>query len=399
MIKLGVSDFVKRWKQMLKLISFVKFIVQKIWKFTMVILVMLLNPKFLLCFGLGWIITNGWSYVLLGAGIWLGIDWMVFVASGYLAFLWVPGTPEKILTFILAIFFLKLFFPNDEKTLGVLKDMLASEKLKNAREKINKKKKKLRKKYGKRLEQGDDTMYETVILGCGYFSLGYAYSHDDTLIIEETQLADPHYFGTLEGFGTTCVKPTSVGGAALFDAFGSDGVLANGKLAVNELEPALCRFVKGFEPEILLGSFCTDIKKTLRGYDITFCNNEGLGVVSAKRVIDTRQRGGNRMNLLLAVDESKRLNLENVSNAFYDNQKVWSVELDGTNDINEAKSRIIELYGDSLREAGARIITTSYRMFGEKGVEPYTDETEILKVNEIVWNDPFEAFEKGELLK
>ena len=31
----------------------------------------LLNPRFLLCFGLGWIITNGWSYIMLGFGIFL----------------------------------------------------------------------------------------------------------------------------------------------------------------------------------------------------------------------------------------------------------------------------------------------------------------------------------------
>ena len=52
--------------------------------------------------------------------------------------------------------------------------------------------------------------YETVILGSGYFSLGYASSHKDTLIIEETQLLDPHFFGTLSGFDVIYLKNPSV---------------------------------------------------------------------------------------------------------------------------------------------------------------------------------------------
>lgn len=81
---------------------------------------LVLNPRFLLCFGLAWIITNGWAYAILGIGIWTKIGWMVAVASGYLAFIWVPLTPEKIITIAISIFLLRVFFPKDEKTLGVL---------------------------------------------------------------------------------------------------------------------------------------------------------------------------------------------------------------------------------------------------------------------------------------
>lgn len=40
----------------------------------------LLNPKFLLCFGIGWLITNGWSYILMGIGTYFQIGWMAAVA-------------------------------------------------------------------------------------------------------------------------------------------------------------------------------------------------------------------------------------------------------------------------------------------------------------------------------
>lgn len=83
----------------------------------------ILNPRLLLCFGLAWIITNGWSYIMLAVGAWLEIGWMVGIATAYLTFLWIPVTPEKIITVGIAIFLLRVLFPNDQKTLKVLIDM------------------------------------------------------------------------------------------------------------------------------------------------------------------------------------------------------------------------------------------------------------------------------------
>ena len=93
---------------------------EKIKCFFITVLQFLLNPRFLLCFGIGWIITNGWSYILLGFGIFLEIEWMIAVSSAYLAILWLPISPEKIITFAIAIGLMKLLFPKDEKTLGIL---------------------------------------------------------------------------------------------------------------------------------------------------------------------------------------------------------------------------------------------------------------------------------------
>jgi hypothetical protein len=94
------------------------------------ILQFIANPRLLLCLGIAWIITNGWSYILLVLGTWLGIGWMIALASAYLTFLWLPISPEKIVTVAIAMALLRFLFPNDQKTLGVLKDMYA--KLKEA---------------------------------------------------------------------------------------------------------------------------------------------------------------------------------------------------------------------------------------------------------------------------
>ena len=79
------------------------------------------NHRLLLCFGLAWLITNGWSYILLAVGTWLGKTWMIAVAGAYLTFLWLPISPEKLVTFAIAILLLRWLFPHDEKTLGTLK--------------------------------------------------------------------------------------------------------------------------------------------------------------------------------------------------------------------------------------------------------------------------------------
>lgn len=95
-----------------------------------------LNPRLLLCLGIAWFITNGWAYVCMGLGLILKSQWLIGISGGYLAALWIPFTPEKIITVIIAIFLLKLLFPNDKKTLEKLHNMkekikLTGKKIKN----------------------------------------------------------------------------------------------------------------------------------------------------------------------------------------------------------------------------------------------------------------------------
>ena len=71
------------------------------------------NPRFLLCVGIAWMITNGWAYVLTALGAALGIAWMTAVGGAYLAFLWLPISPEKLATAAIAIVLLRRLFPND----------------------------------------------------------------------------------------------------------------------------------------------------------------------------------------------------------------------------------------------------------------------------------------------
>lgn len=102
----------------------------------------LLNPHLLLCFGIAWIITNGWAYIVMWLGLLLKNEWLIGISGGYLAALWIPFTPEKIITVIIAIFLLKLLFPNDKKTLKKLHNMKEKAKEEIKKLKIKRKQKK-----------------------------------------------------------------------------------------------------------------------------------------------------------------------------------------------------------------------------------------------------------------
>lgn len=115
----------------------------------------LFNPHFLLCFGIGWMITNGWSYIMLGVGTYYNIGWMIAVAGAYLTFLWLPISPEKIVTVAIAMALLRWLFPKDEKTLGVLKEIheKANAKRHELREKRRQKRRERRERKAQRKEQ------------------------------------------------------------------------------------------------------------------------------------------------------------------------------------------------------------------------------------------------------
>lgn len=72
-------------------------------------------------FVIAWMITNGWAYLFILFGGIFKIKWMLGVGTGYVALLWLPCTPEKLITIPLSIFIKKTLFKkhikNEEKEL------------------------------------------------------------------------------------------------------------------------------------------------------------------------------------------------------------------------------------------------------------------------------------------
>lgn len=61
-------------------------------------------------FLLAWNITNGWCYAFILFGAIFNIKWMKITGWSYLAFLWLPTTPEKLITVPLGVAIKKILF-------------------------------------------------------------------------------------------------------------------------------------------------------------------------------------------------------------------------------------------------------------------------------------------------
>lgn len=77
----------------------------------------LLNPHLVICYGIAWMITNGWAYVGIGVGSYYEMEWLKKISVAYLAILWSPFCFELIATLIITIALMKRLFPNDKETL------------------------------------------------------------------------------------------------------------------------------------------------------------------------------------------------------------------------------------------------------------------------------------------
>lgn len=238
---------------------------------------------------------------------------------------------------------------------------------------------------------------DTVIVGSGYYAFGYAMRHGNTLIVEETQLADRHFSGCLRGFSYHETALVGEGAKRLLSHMREHGIVSGEKICVPALEAGLCDFFLSRMPDILLGTTCVEISRETEGYLLLLCNNEGLSAVRAHRVIDTRVSGGDVLNVLVQGELNHIMQNVAVSDAFFDGQKVLSLHFEGETDINSAKVKAYPLLKQMLAPTGAQVLQMSYRMYKTEAIAPYEDEKGIFHVDENNYGDPFAAFEKGEL--
>lgn len=81
----------------------------------------LTNPHLLFSVAIAWFITNGWAYCAFGLGALCAVPWLRNIGAVWLGILWMPGTPEKLFTFGIAMFLLRVFFPGDVRTLAFVR--------------------------------------------------------------------------------------------------------------------------------------------------------------------------------------------------------------------------------------------------------------------------------------
>ena len=243
--------------------------------------------------------------------------------------------------------------------------------------------------------------YEAVIIGSGYFSIGYALAHPSCLIIERAQILDPNFGGTFSGF-TACTEDPTVISTPLATHFSRNGFLKNGVIHANLSEIALSSFVAGGSLPILLGTEVTRIRRTADGFKITYMNAEGTTEIEADRLFDTRDNGDKRSLNVLCLQTAENLGdlpecggfTVSSAPAFYDGEVVLRFRFDQTTECNQAKAaamRYFEKHGDGL---GLKPIKFAYRTFSENESAEVSHNGAV-KINELAMGDPFAAFEYG----
>ena len=108
MIVLIIIMLLLDFKQIRSILKEEKDVFLKIWLYVR-------DWRTFISFLIAWIITNGWCYVFIILGSWLKIKWMKITGWSYLAFLWLPTTPEKLITIPLGFGIKKILFRRKEK--------------------------------------------------------------------------------------------------------------------------------------------------------------------------------------------------------------------------------------------------------------------------------------------
>lgn len=84
--------------------------------------------KFLISFGIPWFLVNGWAYVGVALISVMGMNWFTTTSSTWLAILWLPFTPEKLITIPIALWLHTRIFKKDKKTKAKIEAMNAEAK-------------------------------------------------------------------------------------------------------------------------------------------------------------------------------------------------------------------------------------------------------------------------------
>ena len=145
--------------------------------------------------------------------------------------------------------------------------------------------------------------FDTVLIGSGYTSVGYAAAHGSTLIVEEQEIADTHFYLPLRSFCHIPYIPKTDGGRALDAIFRELALFVGDRQNTNGFECALCRYLNEHPLPILLKCRVVDREEADGGQILTLSTNEGLLRVFARHVIDTRTRGERRLTVLITAKE------------------------------------------------------------------------------------------------
>ncbi len=237
-------------------------------------------------------------------------------------------------------------------------------------------------------------VYNALIVGCGYASLGYAAAIENTLICEEQQICDTGFYFPLRSFKYIPYKAKTEAGAALEAIFEELSLFSSREQNTNGFECAISKYIIEAKEEVLLKSRVIDIKEQNgRIFDVTLSTNEGLIHRFAKKVLWAKNISDKkRVTVLFTTKNIEKDSIllsdafcgAEIEPAFYQDRFAIHINCEGL-DENTVKVLIYEKWKSV--KADAKIIYISPIIYGDGASEnPLCD---------LNYDNPIKAFDAG----
>ena len=246
-------------------------------------------------------------------------------------------------------------------------------------------------------------IYETAIIGSGYFSLGYLLTHQNCIIIERTQLCDKNFYAPFTGFHQEEYTIENGLCRQMREHFFNLGIIKEHSFNASGFESALCSFINDKEPNILLNTDCLKISGNNGLYSIKIYNSGGLGTIHARSIIDARQETtANSINILLECvsgfnkDTFKKVFPgSTLQTAFYDGQYILKVKFKEKTNINRVKKGIYSQWKKFIPPIDTKIILMAYLMYNDNPQDIKYINPTYVKADELFFGNIFKAFDSG----
>ncbi|MBE6609201.1 MAG: hypothetical protein E7634_00880 [Ruminococcaceae bacterium] len=241
-------------------------------------------------------------------------------------------------------------------------------------------------------------IYDTMIIGSGYASAGYAAAGGNTVICEEHQICDNGFYLPMRSFRYSPYSPKTEAGVRLKAIFDDLSLFENGMQNTNGFESAFCKYLTKAATDVLLK--CRVIGYKTRQddiIDVTVLTNEGLSHVFTKKILNsTASAPQDRITVLFTTDdiESDKPLLfssfedASVEPAFYAGRYALHTKYGGI-DENTVKLLICRRWAEI--GVKAKILYISPVFYGD--IEPSNP------LCDLNYEDPIQAFEAGYFCK
>lgn len=130
-------------------------------------------------------------------------------------------------------------------------------------------------------------IYDTVLLGTGFASLGYAATRGNCLIIEERENCDNAFSLPLRVFKKSEYVPTAPVAAELDKTLTDLGIVKDGDMNAPALECGLCEQILRSGVEVLLRTRVISTTRDGEIYRLRIINGEGISTVLTRQILDT----------------------------------------------------------------------------------------------------------------